>query len=101
VLGGITEVSAGFVEWWERIIPEKDPSDIVYYLEAKYVGRLDLLAYAWYGDAGLEWVIPWFNNVLDPAEEMVEGVMLLIPSVEKLDAMRSNIKVGGIASTRT
>jgi hypothetical protein len=101
VLGGTTEVSAGFLEWWERNPAEKDPSDIGYYLEAKYVGRPDLLAYAWFGDVGLEWVIPQFNDILDPAEELVEGKFLLIPTSEKLDAMRSNISVGGVPSTRT
>lgn len=101
VLGGQTEVSAGFVEWWERNAAAKDPSDIGYYLEAKYVGRPDLLAFAWFGDVGFEWVIPQFNNILDPMEELIEGKFLLIPTKDKLDAMRSNIKVGGIPSTRT
>lgn len=101
VLGGQTEVSAGFVEWWEPVDMPKDPSDIGYYLEAKYVGRPDLLAFAWFGDVGLEWVIPQFNNILDPAEELVEGKFLLIPSREKLNSIQSNIKVGGIPSTRT
>lgn len=100
VLGGQTEVSAGFIEWWERNPLPKDPSDIVYYLEAKYVGRPDLLAYAWFGDAGLEWVIPQFNSIIDPSEELVEGCVLLIPSREKIDTLRSNLNVGGIASTR-
>jgi hypothetical protein len=100
VLGGTTEVSAGFVEWWERIKTVNDPSDIVYFLEAKYVGRPDLLAYSWFGDCGLEWVIPMFNDILDPDEELVEGKLLLIPTQEKVDALRSNIKVGGIPSTR-
>lgn len=100
VMGGTTEVSAGFVEWWERRIPEYDPTDIVYFLEAKYVGRPDLLATAWWGDAGLEWVIPWFNNLLDPDEELVAGKMLLMPTAEKLAMLRNGMTVGGVPSTR-
>ena len=100
VLGGVTEVSAGFLEWWERKNLEKDPTDIAYFLEAKYVGRPDLLAYAWFGDVGLEWVIPQFNDILDPDEELIANKLLLIPSKEKINTMQSNIKVGGIPSTR-
>jgi hypothetical protein len=100
VLGGTTEVSAGFLEWWERHEIEKDPSDIIYFLEAKYVGRHDLLATAWFGDPGLHWVIPQFNDIIDPDTEMVAGKLLLIPATEKLESFKTGIHVGGVPSTR-
>lgn len=102
VYGGDTEVSARFLEWWERKVIEKDPSDILYVMEEKFVGRPDLLAHAFYGDVGLWWVICQFNGILDIDEELITGRPLLIPSQDKLDGSFKGTAspLGGNPSTR-
>lgn len=97
--GGTTEVSDRFIEWWERHDFQYDISDLVYVLEEKYVGRPDLLAFAFYGDTRLKWVIMQYNDILDPAEELVAGKLLLMPSLEKVADTFKVSTVGGVPST--
>lgn len=102
VLGGQTEVSAQQLEWWNRVSMKVDPSDLVYFMEKKYEGRPDTLGYVFYGDPGLWWVIAQYNNILDPFTELVEGRILLIPTLERVNSqlIAPNKKTGGIPSTR-
>lgn len=97
VLGGDTSISDTALGWWEKREVAYDPSDLLYALEEKYVGRTDILAFAFYGDSALWWVIPQYNSILDPEEEMIMGKILLIPSMEKINnTYRQGNKVGGI-----
>lgn len=98
VRGGTTEVSSRFVEWWERYEIQHDTSDLVYVLEAKYVGRPDLLSYAFYGTTSYKWIIMQYNDILDP-QELVAGLMLLMPTVDKISSSFSISKIGGIPTT--
>ena len=98
--GGTTEVSSRFVEWWERVDNDHDLSDLVYVLEEKYVGRPDLLAYAFYNDTRLSWLIMQYNDILDPLE-LVTGYMLLMPSRDKVSSTFGVTKVGGVLTTAT
>lgn len=102
VLGGTTEVSASKLEWWSRTDVKRDPSDIVYVMEKKYEGKPWLLGYVFYGDEGLTWVILQYNTVLDPLTELVEGKLLLVPTLERVkrEVFNPNASVGGIPSTR-
>lgn len=97
--GGVTEVSANFLEWWERSDIQHDTSDLVYVLEAKYVGRPDLLSYAFYGDTRLKWMIMQYNDILDPAAELIAGRLLLMPTPDKVSAAFAVTKVGGVPTT--
>lgn len=97
VMGGVTTVTDTALGWWEKREVAPDPSDIVYALEERYVGRTDLLALAFYGDSQLWWVIPQYNAILDPEDELVQGKLLLIPSLEKINTTyRQDNKVGGV-----
>lgn len=96
--GGTTEVSSRFVEWWERYDVVHDTSDLVYVLEAKYVGRPDLLSYAFYGTTSYKWIIMQYNDILDP-QELVAGLMLLMPTVDKVSSAFPVSKVGGVPTT--
>lgn len=96
--GGTTEVSSRFVEWWERYDVPHDTSDLVYVLEERYVGRPDLLAYAFYGDTAYKWIIMQYNDILHP-DELVAGLALLMPTNEKISGSFKVSKVGGAPTT--
>lgn len=101
VLGGTTEVSTQVLEWWSKTTVTGDPTDLIYFMERKYEGRPDTLGYVFYGDPGLWWIIAQFNNILDPFTELVEGRILIIPTLDRIkQAYLQNAKVGGISSTR-
>jgi hypothetical protein len=103
VLGGQTEVSSFAIEWWNRYSMSRDPTDIIYFLERKYEGRPEILGYVFYGDVGLWWVIAQYNSIIDTFAELVEGRLLIIPTLERVkrELIGQNTKVGGIPSTRT
>ena len=100
--GGRTETNGAFVEWWDKRDVAKDPSDIIYIMEAKYEGRPEMLGYVFYGDTGLWWVICQYNGILDPMNELKEGVALLIPTKTKVSTYfkTDSTAIGGVPSTR-
>lgn len=102
VIGGDTEVSVAKLEWWNKASIKRDPTDLVYFFEKKYQDRPELLGYVFYGDIGMWWIIAQYNSILDPREELVEGKLLLIPTLERVkhELISPNLKVGGIESTR-
>jgi hypothetical protein len=100
VQGGVSETQNVRIEWWERSVFAKDPSDRVYVVEPIYEGRLDNISNAFYGDPRYWWVLAQFNNILDPASEVVAGRALLIPTKDRLSLMLTG-RQGGVASTRT
>lgn len=80
VQGGTTTTNAIGLDWWERRILPKDPSDIIYYVENQYENRIDLIAAIFYGDARYWWVIAQINDIIDPHSEISPGRMLVIPT---------------------
>jgi hypothetical protein len=72
-------------------------------MEKKYEGNPSILGYVFYGDTGLWWIICMYNVILDPMTELIEGKMLLIPTIERVHAqiIAPNIgAIGGVPSTR-
>lgn len=97
--GGVTETANGFIEWWERSNFQQDPSDIVYTVENFYEGRLDLISSVFYNEPRWWWLIAQYNNILNPAAEIVAGRVLFIPSKARLPLMIGT-KKGGEESTK-
>lgn len=103
VLGGTTEVSSFALEMWDANTLPPDPSDVIYLVEQKYVGKPHLLGYVFYGDIGLWWIICAYNGVIDPMEEIIEGKALLIPTLDRIKTQifSGNTQIGGVATTRS
>lgn len=100
VQGGVTETQNARLEWWERTIFPRDPSDRVYIVENIYEGRLDNISAVFFGEPRYWWVIAQLNNILDPVSEIVPGRSLIIPTKERLHLMLTG-RQGGVDSTRT
>jgi hypothetical protein len=99
VQGGLTEVGALGLEVWDRYNFPSHPSDRQYIVEQKYANRPDLIAYAFYDDWRLWWFICQYNAILDPHAEIVTGLVMHIPTKERVELLFVQ-KTGGIASTR-
>ena len=99
VQGGLTEVGAIGLEWWNKYVIPSDPTDQLYIVEEKYNGRPDLIANAFYEDWRLWWVIAQFNNILDPYLEMGTGAILYIPTYDRVQALFTS-RTGGTPSAR-
>jgi hypothetical protein len=99
VSGGVTEVSDNRLEWWERNVYTSDDNDVLYTIDQRTMGRLDIIAAMFLGESRLWWVLAQYNKILDPFAEIVPGARIYIPSAERVEAMMSG-KTGGVPSTR-
>lgn len=99
VSGGATEVNVRAIEWWERIQFTSNQDDSTYIVEKKFVGRLDLITTLFLGEPRYWWIVAQYNNILDPYDEITEGRILYIPSIDQVKLILVG-KVGGVESTR-
>ena len=99
VTSGVSETANNFIEWWERTIFTRDPSDIVYTIENFYSGRMDLIATAFYNEPRYASFLCQYNNIIDPLTEIIPGRIILIPSQARISSMISS-RQGGIQSTK-
>lgn len=97
--GGRTEINSWALEWWERDVLPLGSDDTVYVVEAQFAGRLDQISAIYLLEPRYWWVIAQYNNVLDPYNEIQEGTILYIPSIDRVKSIVSG-KIGGVPSTR-
>lgn len=100
VNGGTTEVGTK-LEWWERKkLRVSNDGDNSYVLEKIYEHRPDKLSAVFYNESRYWWVLMQYNGILDIETEFVEGVLLTMPSLSKLESIIRNNKEGGVTTTR-
>jgi hypothetical protein len=99
VSGGTSEVNNTAIEWWDRAQLQVNNDDRTYVVEKRFEGRLDLITALFLGEPRYWWVVAQYNNVLDPYDEIVEGAILYIPTLERVKDLL-NGKLGGVSSTR-
>lgn len=91
-----SDLSEAFFEMWER--PEEIDDFIesasLYLVRNVDVGRLDLLAYEFYGNVRLWWIIATVNNLVDPIGDMYPGQKLYIPAYDQV--MRFVSRAGNV-----
>ncbi len=63
VMGGKTEITPGFLGWWDKDFLQYHSSDLIYVLEKKFEQRPDLLSFSLYDDPSLWWVICQYNAI--------------------------------------
>lgn len=99
VAGGTTETNKLALEWWERNQLKLDVTDRIYVVEKKFAGRLDQISALFLNEPRYWWVIAMLNNILDPYSEVKEGVILYIPTTDRVASLMTG-QVGGVDSTR-
>lgn len=74
------------VKYFESIIyPKVKPSDDDFYIISQEGDRLDLLAYKYYKDVSMWWIIATANNLNDANFFVKPGIQLRIPAnVDKI-----------------
>lgn len=97
--GGTAEVNPKAIEYWERIVFPVNSDDNTYVVEKKFEGRLDLISALYLNEPRWWWVIAQYNNILDPYDEITEGTILFIPTLERVKSILGG-KLGGVPSTR-
>jgi len=79
--------STGSVQFFGTFVaPEISPGndDALYTMRESDNGRLDLVAYRYYGTSELWWVIALVNGIADPLQGVDAGTVLTIPRLKKV-----------------
>ncbi len=84
VHGGTTDVYPTRLGWWSRRSFAKSDDDIFITLSARYHRRPWMVAFDYYGEHNLEWMILQYNSILDPNVEFVTGAQIRIPTAQRL-----------------
>jgi nucleoid-associated protein YgaU len=63
-----------------QLLPYIEPTDSDILIVTEEEDRLDLLAYQFYGDSQLWWVIATYNNLTDIDTKLEPGLQLRIPA---------------------
>lgn len=82
--GGTTEEFSNRLGWWERIIHERSPDDILYTINSGEAGRADLIAHRLYQKATLAWLVLQYNNIVDPSVELQTGTTIRLPTPSRV-----------------
>jgi hypothetical protein len=69
---------------WHRLVLENDITDIFHTVGSGEVGALDLIAFNYYGQEGLWWLLADFNSITDQFSEMSVGMVLRIPTKQRV-----------------
>jgi len=86
VQGGQTEEYKTRLGWWERRPMEHSSDDIVYVIEKHVERRPDLIAYNFYNDVRLMWMVLQYNHIVDVETELVEGVEIRLPTETRVSS---------------
>ena len=95
VHGGDTTVLQNRLGWWERILFESSQDDQEFLVTGKYVGRPDLIAFDMWGKATYAWIVLQYNHIVDITEELVEGIVLVLPSQRRVVTSITTKSTGG------
>lgn len=82
--GGETEQRGERLGWWERTIISRSDDDIFYTISPEEEGRPDLIAYKFWGEATLMWLVLQYNHIVDVNEELVPGNVIVLPPFSRV-----------------
>lgn len=95
VQGGLTDVFANRLGWWDGYELTTATDDIVLVLAPKYDKRPDLLAYDMYGKSTLMWLVLQYNLIVDINTEFVAGTTITLPSKSRVFSSILTYQAGG------
>lgn len=73
-----------FFGTWQRLEIQDETDYELYQITKRDIGRFDLIAFDFYGDTSLFWVILDFNNIVDPIFGIEIGQKIKIPSKDQV-----------------
>ncbi len=101
VQGGLTDVFANRLGWWDAYQLLSATDDVTFVLTARYHQRPDLLAFDMYGKSTLMWLVLQYNLIVDVNEEFVTGAQVTLPSKSRVFTSILTYQSGGNPVTST
>lgn len=94
--GGVTELKGNKLGWWEREpIPRRD-DDITYVISPEESRRPDLVAYKFWNQSALQWIVLQYNNIVDVNEEFIAGKTIVLPPYSRVVTELTTNSTGAI-----
>lgn len=98
--GGVTTVWPRRLGFWERrVIPQQD-DDFFVTVSNRQDRRPDLIAFDYYDDASLGWLVLQYNNIVDLNQELRQGAQIRLPSADRVFFDLLNRPTGGVPGRR-
>ena len=85
--GGISDIFDNRVGWWERTTFNEHPTDLFFRIDTKTAMRPDLISNMMYDTPTYAWLVLQFNNIVDINLELVEGVIIKLPTPSRLNTV--------------
>lgn len=82
--GGTTDTNAVGTGMWTRKVFDRRSDDIMVTLTDHNRTHLNLITYQLYGDDSLGWLVLQYNNIIDPVEELVPGLVIAMPHPSRI-----------------
>ncbi len=82
--GGTVEQNAIGVGFWTRRDFQQRDDDLRVQLNEQTATRLNIITKKLYGKDNLVWLLLQYNNILDPAEELVPGKIIRMPHPSRI-----------------
>lgn len=86
--------------WWERRELRQQDDDIFTTVTTRQAQRPDLIAFDFYQNSSLMWLVLQYNNIVDPVVELVEGTEIRLPNQQRVQLSILTNPIGGTPSSR-
>jgi hypothetical protein len=94
--GGATTRYPRRLGWWERRIIKQRDDDIFVTITSRQARRPDLIAYDFFRNSDLAWLVMQYNNIVDENVELVEGAEIRLPATDRVLLSILTNSTGGI-----
>ena len=81
--GTTTQNAVGTGIWTRKVFPHQ-ADDVVVRLTDQTCTHLNIITYQLYGDDSLGWLVLQYNNIIDPVEELIPGMIITMPHPSRI-----------------
>ena len=93
--GGLVDRFRTRLGWWERFPLERQTDDVRFTITKQFEGRPDLVAFRFFKQATLAWLVLQYNNIVDINTEFVAGKKIVLPTPRRVQASLLSNTTGG------
>lgn len=98
--GGTTFTYPRRLGWWERRIIAPRDDDLFVTVTNRQSRRPDLIAYDYYKNSDLTWLVLQYNNIVDVNVELLEGAEIRLPAPQRVLLSILTNTVGGTPASQ-
>lgn len=82
--GGTVTTYPRRLGWWERRPIQQQDDDLFVTVSNRQARRPDLIAYDYYRNSNLAWLVLQYNNIVDLNTELLEGTEIRLPDRQRV-----------------